>query len=275
MGISLRQHVLALVASFLMLLVGLLVGVGLSSEPGLQERLDKLEVRFEGLWQENQALQDSAERHEAFEQAVLPTLARGRLEGQTVVLLITTRPTGQSNEAATQLVDALEAAGARVPYRLEWRDDFAERAVGVYGGDTLSACEAASGAIARSVLQADAEGLHNLRKRKLVRLQGDVPGTSPTALVLLGGAQTEAQSGVETIDRPLLEVLASAGFRRVVGCEATPPFSYVSAYREFDISTVDNVDLARGQVAVVWALAGQAGSYGDQRTAKESFPKPQ
>ena len=47
------------------------------------------------------------------------------------------------------------------------------------------------------------------------------------------------------------------------------------AHREFGISTVDNVDLARGQVSVVWALAGQAGSYGDQRTAKESFPKPQ
>jgi len=275
MGISLRHHVLALVASFLMLLVGLLVGVGLSSEPGLQERMGRLEARFDMLAQENSDLRDSVDRHEEFERAVVPSLVRERLTGQTVPVLITTRPLSQSKDPANQLVDALEAAGARTPYRLACHDDFAERAVAAYGGDTASACERATAAIARCVLQADLDGLEALRKRKLIRLQGDVPRTSPTGIVILGGAETEEQSGAELVDAPLLEALTAAGARRIVGCEATPPFSYVSVYREFDISTVDNADLARGQVCVVWALAGAAGNYGDQSSARKLFPEPQ
>jgi hypothetical protein len=275
MGISLRHHVLALVASFLMLLVGLLVGVGLSSEPGLQERLDKVEARFEVLWGENQALQEGANRQEEFAQAVLPRLVQGTLHGQVIPLLITTRPLRQSDDAATQLTDALEAAGARAPYRLAWDDDFAERAVGAYDGDTAAACEAATKAVAAAVLGADEEALQKLRKRKLIRLQGEVPREAPTAIVVLGGAESEAESGEELIDRPLLEALAAAGLTRVVGCEATPPASYISLYRDFDISTVDNVDSGRGQVSAAWALAGQSGDYGDQSSARRPFPEPQ
>ncbi len=275
MGISLRHHVLALVASFLMLLVGLLVGVGLSSEPGLQERMGKLEARFDVLAQENSDLRTSADRHEEFERAVLPGLVRGRLAGQIVPMVLTTRPLGQSKDPANQLVDALEAAGARVPYRLACHDDFVERAVAAYGGETASACETATAAIARCVLQADLNGLEALRKRRLIRLQGEVPRISPTGIVILGGAETEEESGAELVDASLLEALTAAGARRVVGCEATPPFSYVSVYRQFDISTVDNVDLARGQVCVVWALAGAVGNYGDQSSARKPFPEPQ
>jgi hypothetical protein len=275
MGISLRDHVLALVASFLMLLVGLLVGVGLSSEPGLRDDISKLDAKFELILHENQTLAEGAKRHEEFEQAALPTLVRGRLQGEVIPLLVTVRPVDdrQTKDAATKLADALTAAGASVPVRIAWRDDCAERAIAAYGGDPASACERAAAEVARCVARSDQQGLQALRKRKLIRLQGELPGIRPTAVVILGGAQTEALAASETIDRPLLEALISAGIRRIVGCEATPPVSYVSTYREFDISTVDNVNLARGQVSVVLALAGSPGDYGDGGSARKSFPE--
>jgi hypothetical protein len=275
MGISLRDHVLALVASFLMLLVGLLVGVGLSSEPGLKDRIDELDAKFNLLWRENLTLAEGAERHENFEQAALPALVRGRLQGEVIPLLITVRPVDdrQTRVAATQLADALMAAGASVPVRIAWCDDCADRAVAAYGGDPASACEKAAAEIARCLARSDEQGLQTLRKRKLIRLQGELPGIRPTAVVILGGAQTEALAASETIDRPLLEALTAAGIRKIVGCEATPPVSYVSTYGEFDISTVDNVNLARGQVSVVLALAGAPGDYGDGRSAKRAFPE--
>jgi hypothetical protein len=275
MGISLRHHVLALVASFLMLLVGLLVGVGLSSEPGLRKDLETLGQDFKVLRAENSTLSASEKKHEEFEQALLPTLVRSRLEGRLVPLLLTTRPqdNGPSRDAATQLEDALDAAGARPAYRVSWQDDFAPRAVAAYGGDAAAACEKATQAIARSIAQADAEGLRALRKRKLIRLQGDIPAAAPTGVVVLGGAETEPQSEAEAIDRPLVEALLAAGISRVVGCEASPAVSYVSTYREFDISTVDNVNLARGQFSVVMALAGWPGRYGDRGLFTRAFPE--
>jgi hypothetical protein len=57
MGISLRHHVLSLVAVFLMLFVGLLVGVGLSSDPELTRHIQTLNEQFDQLMEENATVQ--------------------------------------------------------------------------------------------------------------------------------------------------------------------------------------------------------------------------
>jgi len=260
MGISLRHHVVSLVASFLMLLVGLLVGVGLSSEPGLQQTMQNLSEQFKQLSAENSTLRTSVERHEEFERAVLPALVRGRLAGQVIPLLVTARPPDDS--VTKPVAEALEAAGAKVPYRLIWRDDFAERAFVVYGGDRASACEKAAGEIARCTIQADERDLQALRKSKLIRIEGRVPAISPTAVVVLGGADDQTRAAADSIDRPVLEALVAGGMANLVACEGSPVVSYMSVYRGLDVSTADNVNLARFRVALVLALADQPGSYG-------------
>lgn len=275
MGISLRHYVLSLVANFLMLLLGLLIGVGLSSEPGLQQRIDRLEARFDLLWTENVALREKVETQEEFERALLPTAVRGRLQGDVIPMVVTVRPTSDSdaNRAALELTEALQAAGARVPYRLTCSDEFAERAMALYGGDPASASEKAAAAIGRLVAQSDVKGLQNLRRQKLVRLRGELDESRPTAIVILGGAATPEQAAAHTIDTPLVEALLANGMQRVVACEATPPISYIGAYREFEISTVDNVDVVRGQISAIMALAGRTGNYGDQSSARDRFPE--
>ncbi|MGQ9732642.1 MAG: copper transporter [Candidatus Zipacnadales bacterium] len=268
MGISLRHHVLSLVAAFLMLLVGLLVGVGLSSEPGLQQSMDELSDKFGELSRENSELQEVVERQERFARAVLPQLVTGRLEGQLIPLITTAR--GRKLPDGPAIAETLQAAGAKVPYRLTLSSDFAEDAVAAYGGDVNAACEEAAHRIAVNVSEADVDGLEVLKKRKLLRIDDEVPRQVPTAVVILGGADGPLEATPDLIDRPLIETLLASGLQ-VVGCEDSPEFSYIETYRELDIPTVDNVGLARGRFSLVMILSGHPGDYGDGRGAQE-FP---
>jgi hypothetical protein len=270
MGISLRHYVLSLVAIFLMLLLGLLIGVGLSSEPGLQNDIKQLNLRFGDLSRENSTLRAETETQERFAEEALPLVVRNRVPGGVIPLIVTSP--SPDNASVNQLEETLELAGARTPYRLTLSDDFAAQAAAAYGGDPASACEKATGALVRAVLQSDDDALQAQRRRRLVRIKGDVPPARPTALLLIGGAEADTEGTAEVIDRPLLEALTSAGFTQVVACEATPPVSYMDVYREFGVSTVDNVDRVRGRAAVVLALAGRPGNYGDGPSARP-FPE--
>jgi hypothetical protein len=271
MGISLRHHVLSLVAVFLMLLVGLLVGVGLSSDPDLTHAMDLLREDFKEVMSENSALNQGLQRQERFGRAALPRLVRGALEGQCVAVFVTSRP--EDNPMATQIVEVLQLAGAHVPYRVVIRKGFADRAADVFGSGraTAEACEKAAQTLAGHVVKADGNGLHSLRRRGLIRIRGRVDGVKPSGAVIVGGAKQGTEVLAETVDGPLIEALLAGGLKTIVGCEDSPEVSYIESYRELDISTVDNVDLVRGQFSLVMALAGQPGNYGDGPSAEQEF----
>ena len=82
MGISLRHHVLSLVAAFLMLLVGLLVGVGLTSKPELMETVREYNKLF---IDQVLTMERSAQTQEEFASEALPLLVEGKLRGKSVL----------------------------------------------------------------------------------------------------------------------------------------------------------------------------------------------
>lgn len=268
MGISLRHHVLSLVAIFMMLLVGLLLGVGLTSKPEFVEQMDELRTRFTD---DVLTLEHSQKTQEAFAREVLPVLVKGRLSGKRIVVIVTSRP--EDNGSLSEVTEALETAGATVPYRVICRKDFIERAKSklesVPAG--MQASHAAAQRLGEAVADSSASRLKSLDKQGLVRLRGDVPRRAPSAVVVLGGAREGAQSATESIDRPLVEALQAAGVASIAGGEDSADISYMEDYRELGLSTVDNVDLARGQVSLVMALSGHPGNYGDGPSAEKEF----
>ena len=273
MGISLRHHVLTLVGIFLMLLVGLLVGFGLAKQPGLEPRLEKqigdLAQRVDYM---TEHLERDARTQEDFARASLPRLVGRRLEGRRIALVVTARP--EDSSVAQTASEALEAAGASVPYRVICRRDFIERALADSGAQSeeAGASEAAATELAQCLLRGDPDALTTLKKRGLIRVKGKLVNGAPDAVVLIGGAGEGLEAEADFIDRPLVAGLQAGGVRSIVGCEDLAPVTYMDVYRELDISTVDNVGLARGQVSLVLALSGRPGNYGDGPSAEEEFP---
>ena len=268
MGISLRHHVLSLVAIFLMLLVGLLVGVGLSSQPELTARIRDLTQEFEKLMTEIAGLRKDAAAQERFAQAALPDLVSHKLAGRQIVLIVTARP--PNNRVSSDVTQALEAAGAQVPYRVVLRTDFAERAAGAQAV-SADACDRETRRLAEAVAKADEKGLRELERLRLIHLEGRPSGKPPAGVVVLGGGNQAPEEAVKGIDRALIEALLAAGVGAVVGCEPRNVVSNTDTYRDLEASTVDNVDLVRGRASLVLALSGKPGHYGDGPSAEQEF----
>ena len=49
-------------------------------------------------------------------------------------------------------------------------------------------------------------------------------------------------------------------------------YSYMTDYQQYNITTIDNIDLSPGQIALVFAMEGEPGNYGVKPTAQKFMP---
>lgn len=112
--IDFRYHLVSIVAVFLALAIGLVVGSQALS-PAVQDRLNKASVAEaktnKMLYAHNTQLKNQISADEAFAQAAESSLLRGLLAGEHVVLVLAPGADGQTVDGVTT---ALEKAGASV-----------------------------------------------------------------------------------------------------------------------------------------------------------------
>jgi hypothetical protein len=116
--ISLRYHIVSLVAVFLALALGIVVGSTVLREGTvsvLRATSEQVRQSNESYRQENLALKQEQARWQDFANAVLPDLVRGRLRNRPVVLLDTDRVDGGVRD---QVIQVLGTAGAEVDGRV-------------------------------------------------------------------------------------------------------------------------------------------------------------
>jgi hypothetical protein len=116
--ISLRYHIVSLVAVFLALALGIVVGSTVLREGTvsvLRATSEQVRQNNESYREENLALKQEQARLQDFAATVLPDLVRGRLKDRHVVLLDTDKVDGGVRDRVTQV---LEAAGAEVDARV-------------------------------------------------------------------------------------------------------------------------------------------------------------
>jgi hypothetical protein len=116
--ISLRYHIVSLVAVFLALALGIVVGSTVLREGTvsvLRATSEQVRQNNESYREENLGLKQEQARLQDFAATVLPDLVRGRLKDRHVVLLDTDKVDGGVRDRVTQV---LEAAGAEVDARV-------------------------------------------------------------------------------------------------------------------------------------------------------------
>jgi len=287
---DLRYHVASLAAVFLALIIGILVGVGISdrglvdsAKRGLLEReVASLQRRLDHQTQQSADRTRERAAAQTFINETYPALARNRLKGKQIAVVFV----GSDDKGGirSSVSSALSDAGAQ-QVRL--------RALNVPVDVTqLDAALKSQPAAVGLRGKANLEALGRALGQELV-LGGDTPlwdsltGTTSLVQHRLGGNKMSAdgvvvvrtaspqRGGTTKFLLGLYEGLGSTS-APAVGVEQTDAEDSATAiFRRGGLSTVDDVDTRVGRLALVLLLAGQpGGQYGVKDSANDGALPP-
>ncbi|MCR4399359.1 MAG: copper transporter, partial [Syntrophomonadaceae bacterium] len=242
-------------------------------------QFDKMRQEEEELSVRARDLATLVGHYENFGQAVLPPLVRGSLAGYQLAVVVT-----GGQQLPPGLLNTLTLAGVKVntttvvlPGMGLEDATLAAGAKEYFGTGEQATVEQLRGmmavAMARVITGAEAEADRQfLEDSGLVEFNGDFRLPVQGVLVLGGAADAGADFSA-SLDAPLVQALLGAK-KRVYGVESSRvAISYMAGYQKLGITTVDDVDLSPGQLALVLAMQGQSGSFGIKETAKKFMPE--
>jgi hypothetical protein len=286
---DLRYHVASLAAVFLALIIGILVGVGISDRglvdsaksKFLQDEVASLQRRLDN--KSTQSTADARERAAAqtFMEKTYPALARNRLKGkQIAVVFVGSDRGGVRSSVSTALSDAgaqqVRVRALNVPIDVTQLDA------------ALKSQPAALGLRGKANLEALGRALG----QELV-LGGDTPlwdsltGTTSLVQHRLGGTKMSAdgvvvvrtaspqRGGTTKFLLGLYEGLGSGGVPAVGAEQTDAADSATAVFRQAGLSTVDDVDTPVGRLALLLLLGGSPpGQYGVKDSAGDGALPP-
>ena len=309
--IDFRYHLVSLIAVFLAVALGIIIGTTQLNGPvlsNLEAQVSALQEDKRTLEDETQQLQARLDDVGAFEEAVAPMLVENALAGRSVLLVV------GSGDVPTDAVEGLTAllgtAGATVTGTIRLTATYSDPATaetfetyltgpGLPPGVVLPDTDdpgARVGALLAEVLMVPSGGgtapdsaatstvLAGLEELDV--LSRDTTSVSPAdfAVFLTTGGFTE---GEEAADRnatllELVTALDGRGSGAVIGGDAASAMEggLVAAVRadptvSTTVSTVDSVDTVAGRITTVLALAAEGrGTTGEYGTGEDTLPVP-
>lgn len=91
-------------------------------------------------------------------------------------------------------------------------------------------------------------------------------------LIICGGSNSDPSKRINQIDSIIVSTVKKYSIP-ILGVEKSMvEYSYIQGYKDLGISTVDNIDMTIGKVAMVLAMEGINGNYGIKKTAESVIP---
>lgn len=301
--VDFRYHLVSIVAVFLALGIGVLMGSGVVGEP----LLDNIRDRARDVQAFNDRLKDDVVDLEhdlsvsrRFTEAVEPMLVEGRLAGDDVVIV----EIADGDVPVDALLESLEdGAGARVASIVTINEDFelaseedvadlarltgstAEREELRTDAATMIGERIATLAQRRRAVQDATDILHTLEDEGFVDLAEEDEG-SPVppgaSVVIAASGVTDPTFRIDQVVTSLGEAAAEGA--PVVVVETTDSAWGIAGSVRGDgdlsnlIATVDNVDKLSGRIALVMTLdrleGGEPGHYGEKDDDVPVIPEP-
>jgi hypothetical protein len=281
MGYSARYHATSLIAVFIALAIGILIGAEFGGDALNSTRRD-LEHSLVGNLQDARSRADelSGELNRAneFGERVYPVLTRDRLEGRRIAIVALGELPGDITE---DVEEALAPTGARLvgvgvvrePVDVNGlAETLAKTRFGNLRTDSDALTEVGTG-IGRQLV---------IGGTLLEIVRGDLFSRASGSFGALDGmivvrAQPEEMGPVQDAKADQLEEALMSGITATrvpaVGIETTgADSSSVSFFQSNDLASVDDVDLTAGQLALVFTLLGADGSFGVKGSADQLLP---
>jgi hypothetical protein len=285
---DLRYHVASLAAVFLMLVVGILIGVGISGRgfvsdaerDQLNDKIAQLEEQVDAATAESDDFERRQEAAADFVAGAYPVLAERRLEGKRIGVVVLGRlPQETLPFVENAIEDDADGEVARmraivVPLRID-EVESALRARATLGGYVG---EDELGNLGRDLGRELAAGgetpLWDALEGEIVEERSGTFAEPVDGVVVIRSAEPQAGETSRFLGG-LYQGLNSTGVP-VVGVEpARVEQSAIPVFQRYGLSTVDSVDDEPGQLALILLLGGaDPGDYGVRDTAKKGILPP-
>lgn len=291
MIIDLKYHIASLIAVFLALGIGILVGSAVLGDDvndvimqQQKQMVDDLNRNFDKIRKDNVVAQEEIAAYKTslniskqFEKQLLPSLVNGRLAGKHIAI-VETGNYGFNNDwintlglagaqvhSITTILDGFNLADQKV------RQDIATKLMLGNKSEQDVTKEVCKEIAAGIITAQNIENLHYFEQLGLIKTLGDY-GVPINAVIFAGGSQTGDGDRCTKLDIPLMNYFLSRKIP-VYGVEASDvEYSYMKQYQKLKVSTIDNIDMIPGQVSLVMAVYGNPGNYGLKNTAKQLWP---
>jgi Protein of unknown function (DUF3186). len=281
MGYSARYHATSLIAVFLALAIGILIGAEFGGDIVTNTRKD-LEHSLTGNLQDARSRADQLSgelgRSNEFADRVYPVLVRNRLAGKRIGIVALG---GLPGDVSSAIETALGPTGARLvgvgvvrePVDLHsLAGDLSKTRFAGIGRDpdTLTAFGAGLG----RQLVIGGTMLDRVRSHVFSRASGNFGALDGVIVVR---QEPESMGPVQRVTAGRLESALASGITATrtpaVGVEtSTAEPSSVSFFQGNALSSVDDVDMVAGRVAMVFAMLGAEGSFGVKGSADRLLP---
>jgi len=285
---DLRYHVASLAAVFVALVLGIFVGVGLSGKGFVSDaERENLQAQIDGLRVERDdavALAGDARRQgqalDRFARATYAELVDGRLDGSSVgVVFVGSVDEGIAGTVGRAVADAggrvslLRAL--RVPLDLEGVDSSLRAEPDTQDLAGPDNRERLGRELARELVDPGPNPVLDAVSRVLVEEQSGA-ATAPLDAFVVARSARPQRGETEEFLAGLYSGLAAARLPTVGVEKSDARASAVPVFHLKGLSTVDRIDTAPGQVALVFLLAGALpGSYGIDADATDGvLPEP-
>lgn len=281
MGYSARYHATSLIAVFLALAIGILIGAEFGGD-ALDETRRDLEASLVGNLQDARSRADelNAElnRSDEFAERVYPVLTRDRLEGRRFAILALG---GLPSPVTEEVEEALAPTGGRLagvgvvrePVDVNGlAEDLAKTRFADLRTNPDALSELGTGLGRQLVLGGTLPEV--VRGHLFSRASGTFGGLDGVIVVRdqpedMGPVQREKTNQLETA---LMNGI-TATRAPAVGVEtSTDESSSITFFQSSGLASVDHVDLTAGRLALVIALRGADGSFGVKGTADQLLP---
>ena len=291
--IEYRIYLTGLVAVFLALGLGMLVGSALVGSPSserqqrdlrtLQQNFAEFSQKYADLRTESENLKGRLQREDQAMRELIPSFVGGHLMGQRIAIVLC----GELDDTAfvSQVAVTIEKAGGKVTSTTRIGDDWLPsedvaragvvRAMGLEPNDAADA--SMTSAVGRAIgLGRDSPLRSASELATSLRLDGDYSHPVDCVLVISGTRTPSRYDAAKvhlTPESALLSGLRETQARVIAaepdGDETLSTIPFISRSVP---ATVDNIDMASGQLSAVYALAGRDGRFGIKRSAERAIP---
>jgi hypothetical protein len=282
MGYSARYHATSLIAVFLALAVGILIGAEFGGD-ALTETRKNLEQSLVGNLQDARSRADDLSgelgRANEFDEKVYPVLTRERLLGKRIAVVAMG---GLPSDITSAVEDALGPTGAtlvgvgvvREPVEMAGlASELSETRFAEIRTESEELTELGVGVGRQIVIGGTLPEL--VRGQLFSRASGEFGALDAVIVVR---SQPEGMGPVQRSTANQLETALLAGMTAtrvpVVGVESTSTEpSSISFFQSNGLTTVDDIDNTAGQLALVLSIAGAEGSFGVKSSADRLLPE--